>query len=249
MISSTRGIVLRNVKYGESSIVATVYTRMYGLQSYMINGIRTSKRSATAYLYQPASILDMQVYHNDLKNLQRVKEAAWGIVYNDILRNVIKNTVALFIVELIQKTIRHEEQNEEFYDFVENTLKFLDECTGTEAADIPVFFAVCLPDFLGIKLVNNFSETEPYFSPEDGQFIEELRDRSMAGSPEIHKYFSNLIEASHAFRPGSKGFIMPRLGLNGSARRKILYLIEAYFRWQIQGFSELKTLRVFEQMA
>ncbi len=40
MIHKTKGIVLKTVKFGETSLVVTAFTEMFGLQSYMVNGIR-----------------------------------------------------------------------------------------------------------------------------------------------------------------------------------------------------------------
>ena len=72
----TKGVVLKTVRYGETSIIAGIFTELFGLQSYLINGVRvTSKKgSGKANMLQPGAILDMVVYHNELKNLQRVKE-------------------------------------------------------------------------------------------------------------------------------------------------------------------------------
>ena len=80
MVHNTKGIVLRVVKYGETSVIVTIYTELFGIQSYIVNGVRTtSKKGASkASLFQPAAILDLIVYHNELKNLQRIKESRWS---------------------------------------------------------------------------------------------------------------------------------------------------------------------------
>ncbi len=68
MIYQTKGIVLRAIKYGETSVVVNIFTELFGIQSYLVNGIRISgKTSSKANLFQPTSILDMEVYHNELK--------------------------------------------------------------------------------------------------------------------------------------------------------------------------------------
>ena len=68
MIHKTKGIVLKSIRYGETSLVVTVFTELFGVQTYMVNGVRTNKKSGSkAALFQPSSILDMEVYHNDQK--------------------------------------------------------------------------------------------------------------------------------------------------------------------------------------
>ena len=42
MVHKTKGIVLRTVKYGETSVIVTILTELFGLQSYLVNGVRTS---------------------------------------------------------------------------------------------------------------------------------------------------------------------------------------------------------------
>ena len=44
MTHKTKGIVLRTVKYGETSVIVTILTELFGLQSYLINGVRSSSR-------------------------------------------------------------------------------------------------------------------------------------------------------------------------------------------------------------
>ena len=95
MIYSTKGIVLRTVKYGETSVIAAIFTEMFGIQSYIVNGVRAHGKTSKAHFFQPSSILEMQVYHSELKNLQRIKDLNWSYLYRNILSDVTKNAVAL----------------------------------------------------------------------------------------------------------------------------------------------------------
>src|SRR5579859_5441655 len=127
-LHKTKGIVLRGVKYGETSLVVTLYTELFGIQSYLVNGVRTSYRKGPgkANLFQPAAILDLIVYHNELKNLQRIREFKWGVLYQRIFFDVLKNSVALFMVELLQKCLRQPEPNSELFNFIEDAFLHLD---------------------------------------------------------------------------------------------------------------------------
>ena len=121
-LHKTKGIVLRSVKYGESSLIVTMLTELFGVQSYLVNGVRTStkKGSGKANLFQPAAILDLIVYHNELRNLQRIREFKWGHLYNDVLSDIKKNAVASFMVELLAKSLKQPEANEDLFHFVED---------------------------------------------------------------------------------------------------------------------------------
>ena len=121
-LHKTKGIVLRTVKYGETSVIVTVFTEFFGVQSYLVNGVRTStkKGSGKANLFQPAAILDLVVYHNELKHLNRIKEFKWGFLYQHILSDVQKNAVALFMVELLTKCLKQPEPNPDLFQFTED---------------------------------------------------------------------------------------------------------------------------------
>src|ERR1044071_7664870 len=96
-LHKTKGIVLRSVKYGESSLIITIFTELFGVQSYLVNGVRasTKKGSGKANLFQPAAILDLIVYHNELRNLQRIREFKWDHLYQHIFSDIRKNAVAV----------------------------------------------------------------------------------------------------------------------------------------------------------
>ena len=99
MLHKTKGIVLRTVKYGETSVIVTILTELFGLQSYLVNGVRTGrgKGGSKAGMFQPAAILDLVIYHQESKNLNRLKEYNWAFLYRNILSDVISNSIALFL--------------------------------------------------------------------------------------------------------------------------------------------------------
>ena len=149
MLHKTKGIVLRSVKYGETSLVVTIFTEVLGLQSYLVNGVRTAtkKSSPKASHFQPANILDLVVYHNELRNLQRLREFKWDYLYLNIQSDVHKNAVALFMIELLTKCLRQPEPNPELFYFTEDALHHLDEANNTVTANYPLFFALHLAVF------------------------------------------------------------------------------------------------------
>ena len=118
-LNKARGIVLRTVKYGETSLIVTIFTELFGVQSYLVNGVRasTKKGSGKANLFQPAAILDLIVYHNELKNLQRIKEFRWGHLYQNIFSDIKKNAVSLFMIELLTKCLKQPEDERRSFSF------------------------------------------------------------------------------------------------------------------------------------
>src|SRR5689334_24048619 len=143
-IHTSRGIVLRTVKYGETSVIVSIFTELFGIQSYLVNGVRASTKqgSGKANLFQPSAILDLIVYHNDLKNLQRIKEFKWHYLCKKIFSDIRKNAVALFMVELLTKCLKQPEANPDLFQFTEDAIIRLDESNDIVTANFPLFFAI-----------------------------------------------------------------------------------------------------------
>ena len=72
MTHKSKAVILRTVKYGETSLIVTMFTELFGIQSYMVKGVRSGSKSAAGKIsfFQPAALLDLEVYHNPFKTLQ-----------------------------------------------------------------------------------------------------------------------------------------------------------------------------------
>ncbi|MGL1102626.1 DNA repair protein RecO, partial [Vibrio parahaemolyticus] len=73
------------------------------------------KSAGKAGYFQPGAILDLEVYHNELKQLQFIKEFKWAHIYESIFFDVVKNTVAMYIIELLQHSLKQPEANPELF--------------------------------------------------------------------------------------------------------------------------------------
>ena len=118
MLHKTRGIALHTVKFSETSIIAKIYTELFGLQSYLIKGIRKQHSRIKPGLFQPLTILDLTVYHKETGSLQSLKEVHNLYPYQSLPFDIMKSSIALFMNELIYKSIREEEPNQELFDFL-----------------------------------------------------------------------------------------------------------------------------------
>lgn len=242
VLHKTKGIVLRTVKYGETSVIVSIFTELFGLQSYIVNGIRTTskKGSNKASLFQPASILELVVYHNEFKNLQRLKEYKWDYLYQHIFSDVTKNAVALFMIELVTKALKQPEPNAELFYFLEDSLQHLDKASDTVTANFPLFFALHLPVFFGFR-IEPTAGTEEYLDLQEGRFEKEqpshtyiLRDQDAEVVSEILKMM----------QPEE----LDQVQLNRDARRRILQGMEQYYAFNISEFGQMKTLPVLREI-
>lgn len=242
MTHKTKGIVLRTIKYGESSLVVTMFTELFGVQTYLVNGVRSSKKNpAKANYFLPGALLDLVVYHSEQRNMQRIKEFSWAVIYQQVLSDVIKNCIALYMVELLHKCLKQPEQNAELFYFCEDAFLQLDVAEKTVTANFPLYFVLHLTQFFGFKMSDEYSETDHILDLQEGCFT--------ATYP-LHQNFidgENAILTSHllrAMQPAELG----SLKLNQDTRRKLLLQYHDYYALHIPDFGQLKTLGVLHEV-
>lgn len=242
-VHTTRGIVLRTVKYGETSIIVSIFTELFGLHSYLVNGVRvsTKKGSGKANLFQPTAILDLVIYHNELKQLQRLREYRWGVLYQHIFSDVRKNAVAVFMIELLTKCLKQPEANPDLFHFTEDAFVHLDESSDAVTANFPLFFALHLPVFFGFRIDDNYSERFTILDLQEGSFVS-----SMPAHPYLldDKHAAITSQILKVQQPEE----LADIKLNHEFRRQLLLAYEGYYKLHIQDFGSMKTLPVLKEL-
>lgn len=247
-LHKTKGIVLRTVKYGETSLIVSIFTELFGVQSYLINGVRTStkKGSGKANLFQPAAILDMVVYHSDLKNLQRIKEFKWGHLYQHIFSDVPKNAVALFMVELLTKCLKQPEANADLFNFCEDAFIHLDGSSDAVMANFPLFFALHLTNFFGFKPSNSMKDV----LGKSGNLILDLKEGFFSTERPEHQFYleGRRAEITNELLKVMQPEELKDIRLNHDFRRQLMQAYETYYALHIQDFGTLRTLPVLREV-
>lgn len=242
MTHKTKGIILRAVKYGETSIITTVYTELFGIQSYIVKGVRqsTKKSSAKAIYFQHAAILDMVVYHNEFKNLNFIKEYEWAHLQN-VLFDVVKNTVSMYIVEMLQHTLKQPEANPELFYLVEDTLKQLDIANQTATANLPLYFSLHLAGELGFRIQGEYSEATPVLDLQEGQFVAEKP---------LHPYYIDQQLAAATSQLLSINFYndLENIHFTRDVRRRLIVAYQNYVALHVQDFGEIKSLPILQEI-
>jgi DNA repair protein RecO (recombination protein O) len=242
MLHNTKGIVLRVTKYGDTSIILTAYTELFGLQQYIVKGVRvTSKKGANkGVFYQPAAILQMEVYHSPMKQLQMIKDVNWDFVYQNIYADVLRNAVATYIVEILQQTMQPEPHPELFY-LIEDTFKQLDKGGPHLVGNLPIYFLIHLSQTMGFGLQGKYSTSTPVLDVREGQFV--------ASTP-THPYFLEGAEAQNASSFLQVQFYndLDTIVLSGAQRKKILELFQLSLSWHYKKFSEIKSLPILQEV-
>lgn len=242
MTHKTKGIVLRTIKYGETSVVVTIFTELFGIQTYMVNGVRTAKKSsAKANHFQPGAILDLIVYHNDLQSMQRIKEFKWDFLYQNVLSDVIKNSIALYMVELLQKCLYQPEQNTALFYFCEDVLIKLDTANKAVTANFALYFSLHLTHFFGFRMNDDYDAEQNVLDLQEGNFVTEQPAHPNFIEGENAMITSQLLKVMQPYE-------LEDIKLHHDVRRKLLIHYQDYYALHIHNFGQMKTLMILHEV-
>lgn len=243
MVHTTKGIVLRTVKYGDTSIITSVYTELFGIQQYIVKGVRQSSKTSAgkASFFQPSAMLDMEVYHNEQKQLQFIKEYQWAYLYEKVLFDVVRNTIAQFVIELLQHSLKQPEANPELFYLIEDTLKQLDKGSDTLASNLPLYFALHLGSELGFRLHGSYSNQTPVLDLQEGMFTAEHPAHPYYLENELAQITSQL--ANLPFYNDLENF-----SLNRNTRRELLQAYQSYLALHIADFGSLRSFEILQEI-
>lgn len=239
MLVKTRGIVLRNVRYGDTSLIADIYTRELGLQSFILQGVRKARASLPAGLFQVMTLLDLVVYHKETASLKRVREAVPLRVYRHLPADMRHNAVGIFLVEVVRHALPHSEANPDLYDLLEEVFVTLDE----RSDDLSVYLLrvlLALAEPLGFSPASGYAEGSPYFDLLGGVFC---------AHPPTHPHY--LLPETARFLDGLRGPLSDATvpaGLGSVQRRALLDGLMTYYRLHQEHFREPRSRAILQQV-
>jgi len=239
MIHKTAAVVLHQVKYSETSIIVTLYTKSNGRQSYIVNGIRSPKSKQKMGLLQPLFLLDIEAYYKQGREIQRLKEFRLAEVYTTIPFDIVKSTMAMFMAEILYKVLYSEEADEELFEFVVHSLQYFDSIEKG-AANFHLWFLIQVLRHLGFSLENNHSIHQPWFDMKNGTFVP-LRP-VFPNTPSLDE--SEIISTLLSINVGS----LDSLLLNGAQRSRLLEVITEYYTIHFDGIGTINSLRVLNEI-
>jgi len=239
MLHKTRGIVFQVTDFGESSVVAKIYTELFGLQGFLINSVRKKNAKVKQNMLHPLALVDLVVYHKERKGLHRIAEVRSNPVMQNIPFNMVKNSIILFLDEVLCKAIREEEPNQQLFDFIFHSVQLLDVQSPVNN-DFHLCFLIQLTKYLGIYPTENFSAEEKIFNLREGIFQADLPSHMNYMDVMLSGIFYTLLQSS-------MNFSAP-LSAPVHQKRMLIEKILDYYRLHLTNFSEIKSLRILEEV-
>ena len=239
MLHKTRGIVLKTTLYSESSVIVQMFTEKFGIQSYIINGVKKPRAKIRMNMLQPLHLVEMIVYHKANTNIQRISELRPVPIFRSIPYDIIKSTIILFLNEVLYKSIRQQTTDEHLFDFIFSAVCWFDESDELNV-NFHLSFLLKLSRYLGFAPSTNSKSDQNYFDLQEGEF------KSL---PPPHPNFIGKEEAllfiSLYTLPFEK---INEIILENKSRRLILDKILVYYTLHTASFGEIRAHQVLEDV-
>jgi DNA repair protein RecO (recombination protein O) len=239
MLIKTRGIVFRSVKYGETSVIADVFTEEKGLCSFIGGGVRTAKARMPYNLFQPMTVVDLVAYHREGSGSNRLKELRAAEIWSTIPFDITRGAVTLFMAEICRKSITEEEEQGDLFDFLLGHLRWLD-ATPHPIANLHLHFLLGLSGFLGFQPQDPEMAGELFFDLKDGMFSNIPPPHTMLLEPEQTIQMLAILESPLE--------LVHEIPLSRPQRKALLTKLLQFYQLHLPNFKEVNTPEILEMV-
>ena len=240
MLVKTRAIVLNSLKYGESQVIADIFTEAVGRVAFILRMPRSARSRMGKQLFQPLTILDIEFDHRPSVRLQRMRNASIACPFTSIPFDAHKLGIALFVAEFTAYCTRSEQGNRQMYLFVENSVRWLDACTHG-FANFHIIYMLHLARFVGFyPNTDDGGDALPYFDLRGGCFVRNVPTHRDYLEPAEAGTIRVLLRFNYT--------TMRLLSLSRSERNRIVDVILTYYRLHQPDFPEMKSLPVLKEL-
>lgn len=255
-IVTTSAVVLRSVKFQESSRIVTFYTERFGRLAGIVKGARKSPGRFGSSL-QPMAQVTLVVYRKPGREVQTVSQCDLATAYRRIPVDLGRMATGMQMIELVSMAARHEEENPELYALLSRSLIELDGETDP-GRTLLYRFELALAAIMGFRA--DFAACPICRRPEDGTWLPPggtVRLDVERGGPLCPRCDSS----------ASRGFPLPAEGLRllrslaaggGTApsipggqdrHERIESFLFEYFSFHMPGFRRPRSGEVFDRVS
>ncbi|MCX6261916.1 MAG: DNA repair protein RecO [Bacteroidia bacterium] len=239
MLHKTKGIILHQIKYTDSGVIAQVYTHDFGRLSIMIKGMRSRKSGKHNVLFQPMFILDLIFYYRESRGIQVLKEFSVSYSPAEIYADIKKSCIAVFLAEILTSVLKEESPNFELFDYIEDSIKYLDKC-DSGFANFHIAFLIGLSSFLGFEPGTRDDPEKKYFDLLNGTFVSMPPLHSAYADPHVSDILAEFFKVSFDQ--------MRSIPLTGSLRNEVLETIIRYFSIHLPGLKKVNSLDILKEI-
>ena len=207
-------IVLTTTKVGENALVVHTLSREWGRRGFLV---RSAKKTGTT-LFMPLNILEADVVENSKSELWTLRNITLKDALEGIRGNLKKNTMTLFLSEVLFRTVRDGANEDGLYEWCVGSILTLNALEA-DFANFPVRFLLELAGALGFR--PTFDDIAPFA----GEHLNQMKALTAASF--------------------SESLLLP---LNGSTRNALCEELLQYLSYHTEANIQVKSLAVLREL-
>jgi DNA repair protein RecO (recombination protein O) len=185
---------------------------------------------------QPLAQVDLSFSYRENKQVQTIDQITLGENYMSDIAHPSFAPVALFLAEILLKSLQEESPDPELYAFIEASLAYF--AGSAFSPNFHIIFMMKLTRFFGFSPSGIPDASTPYFDLQNGEYTH-------ARNATLHTLDADLSEVF--FRISIAEFDTPLLIGNATRRKTIERLVE-YFQLHLEGMGEVRSLPVLMEV-
>jgi len=239
MLTKSRAIVLRTVRYGDKRMMVDMLTEQCGRLSFATT-IGSSARSRQKQLYfQPLSILEVVFDHRPSQSVQRLKDVRIWWPSSSLHFDSYKMSLVFFLSEFLYYVTRGEQENAPLFEYIVSSLAWLDSVSGS-FSNFHLVFMMRLSRFVGfLPNLDNYTEGD-CFDLQEGAFCHEVPRHTDYLNPEEAARIALLMRLRYE--------TMHLCAMSRRERNRCTEVIVSFYRLHVPGFAEMKSLAVVQDL-
>ncbi len=239
MLTKTQAIVLYAIKYGETRLIVDMFTKVFGRQAFIVSIPKTPKGKVKKQFFQPLTILEIETDIRPRQQLQKLHDVRLAAPFASIPFEPDKLAISLFVAEFLYYALRSEQRNELLYEYLENSIVWLDG-QQSSFANFHLVFLLRLTRFLGF-----YPNLDDY---KDGDYFD-LRESVFMPVPPVHRDFLHPEEAQKVQLMMRMDFpTMHLFRMSHQERNRLLEVSLKYYRLHLPDFPEMKSIEVLQAL-
>jgi DNA repair protein RecO (recombination protein O) len=235
----TRGIVLYSLNYNDIYSIVHIFTEEFGIIPYLSARVKGKNSKVPKSLFHPMAVLDLEVEHQNLREIQRLKEARVHVSSSSLLVDPVKSAICIFLAEFIGKIAKDFQSDKLLFDYILQSVQILDLSTDNYA-NFHLVFLLRLTQFMGFFPDWSGYRKGMFFDMQNGVFTLYKPLHVHFLNPDESEIFSQLLRMSYDN--------MHRFRFSRNERRDIIYKLIEYYRLHLVHFSDLKSLEILHEV-
>lgn len=239
MNTTSIGIIIQIVQFGDTSVIAKILTPDHGVLSFIYKGVRKKNKTAIAHLLFPGSLVSIDYKLNPHKDLHFALKTSIAHPYFISQDSVIKNCIMIFIIEALKNFVIEGDDNKALFEIYLKAIDIMHQESESGCANLPIFVLLQMSENAGYKIINNYSIDKPVLDLDQGQFIPSHHPDIKAPSHLIHLSF---------FLNDNPWEMIKKHPMNKEDRKLILELYILFLKTHHSSFQNFKSLDILSMV-